>query len=260
MSEEIQQEVVVETPVVEKVQTEAVQKPAAPLVEDTESKTGEKESQVEKTFTQKELDEIIVQKTAKLARQRDTERSRREEVERAIVKASVPSDEGRPNPANYDNVDKYADDVAEWKLGLRDRQEKAAKNHESVSTFESKAADIRANLEESVEGFDQVKFNKLPISDAMASAIVDSDMGDKVTQHLYSHPSEAERIFSLPPARQAAEIGKLEEKLSTAAKPSKAPAPINPIGKGQTVTSRRLEDLPMAEYIAERKKMGNTRY
>jgi hypothetical protein len=258
MSEETQAaEVAPEVEVVEV--PEAVQEPAAPSSEDTESPESEKEPQVEKTFTQAELDEILAKKTAKLARQRDAERTKREEVEREIAKASIPRDEGKPNPQNYSDLEKYTEDVAKWALGQRDRQEQAVQSHKSAITLESKAADIQAELEE-IEGFDQAKYDKLPISDAMALAIVDSDIGSKITQHLYSHPTEAERISGLSPARQAAEIGKLEEKLSTAAKPSKAPKPIEPIGKGQAVTSRNLADLPMDEYIAARKKMGNTRY
>jgi hypothetical protein len=260
MSEETQvAEVAPEVVAPVEVQPEAVQEPAAPSSEDTESAESEKESPAEKTFTQAELDEILSKKTAKLARQRDQERQRREQVEREIVKASLPADEGKPNPQNYSDLEKYTEDVAKWALGQRDREEKAVESHKSTVTFDSKAADIHAELEE-LEGFDQAKYDKLPISDAMAEAIVDSGIGSTLTKHLYLHPSEAERIFALSPARQAAEIGKLEEKLSTAAKPSKAPPPITPIGKGQAVTSRNLADLPMDEYIAERRKMGNTRY
>jgi hypothetical protein len=260
MSEEIQPSAEVttevETPV---VQPEAEQDTSAPPAEGTEPETGEKDTPAEKTFTQKELDEILAKKTAKLARQRDQERNKREQVEREIAKASLPRDEGKPNPVNYSDLEQYTNDVAKWALGQREKEEQVVQQHKSASTFEAKAHDIRAELEESAD-FDAVKYDKLPISEPMALAIVDSEIGVKLAQHLYEHPSEAERISALPPARQAAEIGKLEEKLSTAAKTSKTPPPINPIGKGQAVTNRRLEDLPMNEYIAARKKMGNTRY
>lgn len=225
-------------------------------VADTESADGEKEPPAEKTFTQAELDAILEKKTAKLARQRDQERERRERVERDVAKASIPHDEGKPNINNYTDAEAYANDVAEWKLGLRDRQEQVAQEHKKVATFDSKAADLRADLEET-DGFEIAKWDKLPISDAMALAIVDSDVGAKLAQHLYAHPTEAERIFALAPARQAAEIGKLEERLSTVPKTSKAPAPINPIGNGKTATTKSLENASsMEEYIELRKKQG----
>jgi len=244
-------EAVVETPVVEAV---AEQDKSAPQVGETDAPTGE-ESQAEKTFTQKELDDILEKKTAKLQRIRDTERNKRQELERELAKVSVPKDEGRPNPANYDDVERYASDVASWELGKRDRIEQAAKTQVTRSDFETKAAELHAELAD-MPDFDEAKWNKLPISDAMAKAIVQSDMGEKVAKHLYSNPSEADRIAHLSQERQLAEIGKLEERLSSAPKVSKAPAPINPIGKGNAVSTKSPENMSMAEYIEHRKKQG----
>lgn len=244
-------EAVVETPVVEAV---AEQDKSAPQVAETDAAAGE-ESQAEKTFTQKELDDILENKTAKLRRIRDTERNRRQELERELAKVSVPKDEGRPNPANYDDVDRYANDVAAWELGKRDRLEQAAKTQTERSDISTKAAELYAELAE-MPDFDLVKWNKLPISYPTAIAIVESEMADKVAKHLYSNPSEVERIASLSQERQLKEIGKLEERLSSAPKVSKAPAPINPIGKGNAVSSKSPENMSMDEYIAYRKKEG----
>lgn len=249
---------VTETPIVEnEAKPESSQeKTDESQVADTESADGEKESQAEKTFTQAELDAILEKKTAKLARQRDQERERRERVERDVAKASIPHDEGRPDISQFNDADEYANAVAEWRLGLRDRQEKVAQEHKKVATFDSKAADLRADLEET-EGFDVKKWDALQISPAMAAAIVDSDVNTKLAQHLYANPTEAERIFALAPARQAAEIGKLEERLSTVPKTSKAPAPIEPIGNGKTVTTKSsAAATTMEEYIERRKAEG----
>ena len=232
----------------------AEQDKSAPQVEETDASTGD-DSQAKKTFTQEELNEILEKKTAKLQRIRDTERNKRQELERELAKVSVPKDEGRPNPANYDDVERYASDVAQWELGKRDRIEQAAKTQITKSDFQTKAAELHAELVD-MPDFDEAKWSKLPISDAMAEAIVHSDMGDKVAKHLYSNPSEADRIANLSPARQLAEIGKLEERLSSAPKFSKAPAPINPIGKGNAVSSKSPENMTMDEYIAHRKKEG----
>lgn len=237
------------------VTPESAQIPAESKAADTELAEGENEPPVEKTLTQKEVDDIVQKRTAKLARQRDQERQKREVLEQELAKAAIPTDAGRPRLDQFEDPDAYAEAVADWKLGLRDRQEKVIEQHKSHSTFESKASELMADLEE-VEGFDQAKWQKLPISDAMAQAIVDSDVGVKVAQHLYSHPDIASQIANLSPARQAAEIGKLEAKLSTAPKLSKAPDPITPIGKGNASTSRNLSDLSMEDYIAERKKQG----
>lgn len=249
----------VETAVVETApvtQPESAQEPAESQADETASADGEQEKPVEKSFTQAELDEILAKKTAKLTRLRDQERSKREALEQELVKASMNRSEGRPTQDQYPDADAYADAVADWKLGQRDRAEQAVQQHKSTSTFESRAAEFMAELGD-MDGFDEAKFrNEISISDAMAKAMVDSDVGVKVAQHLYSHPEESRRIFALAPERQAAEIGKLEVKLSTAPKLSKAPEPITPISKGNASTSRALADLSMEDYIAERKKQG----
>lgn len=252
---------IAETPAVEtEVKPESAQEPAESQASDTESEAGEKEPPAEKTFTQAELNEILEKKTAKLARQRDQERQKREHIEREVAKASIPQDEGKPDISHFSDAEEYANAVADWKLGLRDRQEQVAQQHKVASSFEQKASDFLADFSE-MDGVDMDKWStQVQISDSMARAIVESDVGTKVAHHLYNHPEESRRIAGLSVERQAAEIGKLEARLSSAPQISKAPAPITPIGKGNATTSRRPEDMPMDEYIAYRKKQGNTRY
>lgn len=236
------------------VKPESAQEPAETQADETASTDGE-EKPVEKTFTQAELDEILQKKTAKLARLRDQERSKREALEAELVRASLSKEDGRPRQDQYEDADAYAEAVADWKLGQRDRAEQAVQQHKSVSTYESKAAEFMAELSET-EGFDAGKFGQIPISDAMAKAMVNSDVGVKVAQHLYSHPEESHRIFSLAPERQAAEIGKLEVKLSTVPKVSSAPPPITPIGGGKATSIKSPENMSHEEYRAWRKQQG----
>lgn len=231
-------------------------KPDEPLAAETDSAEGEKDNPAEKTFTQAELDAILEKKNAKLIRQRDQERTKREELERLVAKATIPHDEGKPNKADYDDVDKYADDVAEWKLNQRAREEQVVQKLSSESSFEAKRDDLLSDLAE-IETFDMDKWNKLPISKAMGDAIIDSDIRTKLAVHIFDNPSDLQRIAALSPARQIAEIGKLEERLSAAPKTSKAPAPINPIGNGKTVTTKSsAAATTMEEYIERRKAEG----
>jgi hypothetical protein len=108
-----------------------------------------------------------------------------------------------------------------------------------------------------ISGFDREAFDELPITDAMAYAILDSDVAAKITAHLTSNPDDAERISALSPARQAAEIGKLEARISSqTVKASNAPAPIKPIGNRGGSANSDLAKSSMEDYIAARAKQG----
>lgn len=91
---------------------------------------------------------------------------------------------------------------------------------------------------DAVEDFDEVcAESEAVVTQAMSSAILESDHGALIAYHLAKNPAEAERISKLPPSKQAAAIVALEEKVTKPAKrPSSAPEPINPVGqKGKEV-------------------------
>lgn len=235
----------------------------ATQTENTEVPNGE-ETPAEKTFTQAELDAILEKKTAKLIRQREQERAKREQLEQRLPR-EVPTETGRPQLHQFNNdPDAYAEAVADWKLQQRELQSRQQEVQKSASAFEAKRDDLIAELEES-DGYDAGKFNKLPISPVMAEAIVDSDQATRLALHLIAHPEDANRISNLPPARQAAEIGKLEAKLSTAPpkKPSNAPDPINPVGGKGNAVSADIYDPKLANdteaWIAARNKQVKAR-
>ena len=149
--------------------------------------------------------------------------------------------DGRPTLAQCDNdPDAYAEAVSDWKLKQHEQASTIDQSRKAQEEFLAKRDDLMSDLEDT-EGFSARKFGKLPISTAMAEAIVDSDISVKLALHLHNNPDDASRIAALPAARQAAEIGKLEVKLSAppaAKKPSNAPAPITPVSsKGNVVTA-----------------------
>lgn len=95
---------------------------------------------------------------------------------------------------------------------------------------------------------------KVPISAAAALTITSMENGADVAYYLGQHLEEAQRIFALPPVRQAVELGKLEAKL-TAPKPvpvSKAADPIKPLTGAGNPQARGDDELSMEEYAAKR--------
>jgi hypothetical protein len=254
MTEEVQA-VEVQTPEAELEQTTAT--PQTETVADEVETTQQAD---EKKFTQAELDKIIQKRIAKAEAiaERRALKVYAEKLETMTQKAEpvrqAPTD-GKPTLAQFENVEDYVEAVAEWKLEQREQSSKQSKEAVERQTVQTKVNDIYAKAEK-VDGFDRDVFDSLPISDAVAWTIMDSDAPEKLMAYISQNPEEAERLSALTPARQAAEIGKLEAKLSTVTKElkvSKAPAPIDPIGnKGSS--SKDPSDMRDSEFAAWRKR------
>jgi hypothetical protein len=216
----------------------------------------EEGSQAEaKTFTQDELNEIIQKEKAKAEAkaERRALKAYRETLER-FAPAQQPvqqQDDGKPSRAQYADDEAYVDALTDWKLDQRDRslrQQTAVYQQQNIA---KKTESLYAQAEK-IEGFDREEFDSLPLTPAMANVLLDAEAPAKLMAFMAANPDEVARIAAFSPARQAAEIGKLEAKLSVA-KASNAPAPIKPIGSRGT-TSPNLEKASMDEYMAMRLK------
>lgn len=220
--------------------TSAATDHAAPQAGATEAPAGDEQAQAEKAFTKAEVEALVekelAKKTAKLLRQRDQERARREIYEQELTKVKIQPQQiaGEPQPEQFDDPRQYAKAVVEFERQKESATRAQQQQVQQQSSFASRVDDLVADLEEA-GNFDRDKWQRLPISTAMAHAILDSDMSVKVAEHFLQHPDDASRIANLTPARQAAEIGKLEAKLSTATKPkSNAPPPLQPVKAAAT--------------------------
>jgi hypothetical protein len=74
--------------------------------------------------------------------------------------------------------------------------------------------------------------------------------------YMSANPDEVERITKLSDARQAVELGKLEAKLQSAPKTSKASPPISPVTGARGGASPDLGSADFAAYKAMRAKQG----
>lgn len=190
-------------------------------------------TEAEKTFTQEQLNEIIQKEKAKAEAkaERRALKAYRETLERFAPQQQpqVPQNYDRPARDKFASDDDWVEAVTDWKLEKRDRevqQHQQAKQQQSVA---SKTESIYAEAQK-IPGFDREAFDELPLTPAIASALIDSEVSARLMAHLAANPEETERIAGLSPARQAAEIGKLELSITSAPKTSKAPPPIKPVG------------------------------
>jgi len=244
---------VVEAEIVTPTETET---PAA----DTETKP----EPVEKSFSQKELDDILEKRLSKERRKREDLQRRLAVTEELALKSrqpepQKPADSGEPKRESFESYEAYLEARADYRAD-RKVDERLAKEREQANARNAETEQRKVNesfqkriqeVAKEIEDFEDVlASSEAPMTRAMSEAILHSDEGPKLAYHLAKNPDEAERIAALPAARQAVEIGKLEAKLGAAEKPqtktpSKAPEPIKPVtGKSGIVDAEPSHDKP----------------
>lgn len=234
---------------------------AATPATDTQAAPDVKTEAEPRTFTQAEMDAVVQKEKAKAAAIADRRalKAYRETLERVMpqqpARQQAEAANDRPTRSQFGSDDDYVEAMTDWKMGQRDnyaKQEQAQQQQRNIST---KTDSIYAEAQK-IPGFDREAFDELPLTPAIAAALVDSDIPAKLMHYMAANPDEIAKIAGLSPARQAAAIGKLEDKVSAAPKASNAPPPIKPIGSGGRGASNDRDTMPYAQYRALREKEG----
>lgn len=214
-----------------------------------------------KTFSQEELNDIVRKEKARAEAKAERRVLRTLEKlqpqQAAPQQHSQPANDGKPTRAQYGNDEAYVEALTDWKLDQRDSRAAQSKQQEQQRTLAQKTESIYADAEK-LAGFDRESFDGLPLTRAIVEALVDSDVPAKLMHHLAANPAEVERIAKLSPARQAAEMGKLEAALPKTPKTSKTPDPIgDPTARGNTTTTPSDPGrMTNEQYRAFRKQQG----
>lgn len=122
------------------------------------------------------------------------------------------------------------------------------------AAFISKVDEARATMPDIDQALSA--FGRLPVNDAAADIIADSDKAAEIAYYLGRHPVEAMQILNQPIHLQAAALARLEQKLtkpSSSRKTSQAPAPVQTVGGVTSSSSKALAEMTMDEYVAARK-------
>jgi hypothetical protein len=226
---------------------EAAQANAATTSAQTGGADGGEQGQVTaKTYTEEELRDRLERATAKAAAKAER-RAFREALahlsqQQPAARPVQPAEDGKPQRAQYADEESFVDALTDWKLEQRDAKAKQEREQEQHRTMAQKTESIYAQAER-LEGFDRESFDDLPLTKPMVEALVEADetTAAKLMHYMAANPAEVERISKLSPARQAAELGKLEAKATAApVKPSRAPEPISPVGTRATSTASAL--------------------
>jgi len=218
---------------------------------------------VEKPLTKEEIATLIQKEKAKAEAkaERRAERAYRNILERLIPQQQqqqqAPTSD-RPRPEAFADTDSYIEAIADWKFTQREKASRQQQEQQTNQALITKTEAIYRKAEE-IEGFDRSEFNSLPLTPVITATITESDIAPQLMAYMASHPDEVERIAYLSPARQAAELGKMEAKLSASpppSKPSKAPAPIVPVSGNKGGNKDWTELTPEEHAEARRKRIA----
>ena len=243
MSEEVElQQAAVET-----TPEQAVQQPETAPEQQTNVDTTEQSNQDDDDHrvpkgVQKRIDRLTQEKyrlRAELEMLRRGQQPQQQPEQRQVEQQAAPKLE------QYQSIEEYLDALADFKAAQKAdnvfkereaaerqsrQQSEQAKLHEG---FTKQTEDARAVYDD----FDEVVDNPdLPISQAMAEAIMRSKNGADVAYYLGKNPDEAFRLASLDPFSAAVEIGRIAAGIvrPQPRKASAAPPPIQPVGSRAT--------------------------
>lgn len=185
-----------------------------------------------------------------------------------------PAPPPRPTRDQFDGPDAYDSAIIEWSaaeatrlamaeferrqaetLAQQEQQRQQQAQEQAQQTVAQQWQEKRAkSVEKHADYAEVAEREDVILSLAMRDAILESDEGAEIAYHLGSHPEEAERIRQLPPVRQVVEIGKLAAAVSAPprAQPSRAPAPITPVGNNSAATERVPNEMTTEEWAARR--------
>ncbi len=200
------------------------------------------EESAPKTFTQAEVDALIQKRLLKEERRthRRIEQQLRERAEQQQVSVA-PERENFKDDESFTQaeIDHRAAVKARELLDERERVKQAEQRTEAFLEKAEKASERYADFHAVVSN------PQLPISEAMAEFIAESEEGAEVAYYLGKNPAKAAQIHRMSAVKATVEMTRIAAEIAAKPKatPSNAPDPIKPIGsRGKSTTSALPSD------------------
>lgn len=204
------------------------------------------------------------ERIAELTRQRH-ESDREAAYWRGVAQgpAAPAAPEGKPTPDKFSDYGDYVEALAEYKAKeivskTRAEIEQSQRAKETAANWQQREAAFRQSTSDYAEVIQAAA--DLPITQALGTALQESDIGPQLAYHMAKNPEVAERLNGLPERQMLRELGRLEASLTTSSPPaparvSSAPPPIKPVGQSAAGVPD-MAKMPMDEYIKLRKAQG----
>lgn len=219
------EQVTTETPAPEVTQPETV---AEPVVQEQEQTTGEEAGTPPEPQKEDPLEKHRKGLEAAAAAERKKRQDAEARAEAAERRAQAleqqyrqppqqPKQEATDKPLReqFASEDDWLDARDQWRDQQRERQAKEAKELEQAKTMYEKTEGIYAKAQ-ALEGFDRAAFDRLPLTQPIVRALIESDHAPELMRFMSSNPDEVGRIAGLSDTRQIAELARIEDKLNAA--------------------------------------------
>jgi len=227
------------------------------------------EPESEKSFSQKDVDDIVRRRVAK--EQRRIEKNVRLEVENQMLRDQLKPTaevEKEPQRNQFKNDEDYFNAILDYrveqklneKMNVLDERQEVKQTELTTKQAQEKWSEVESNARDKFPQYDELvepvyENQKFMTKPGVGEALQDSKHAPEILMHLGANPKELERIANLDPIPAARAIWELEAKVSTPIKKPDAPKPISPLSGGKSQT-KSLEEAGMDEYIEMRKKQG----
>lgn len=140
---------------------------------------------------------------------------RARELEQQFQRPKVETQGEKPKPvrADFQSEDEWMEAVLDW----RDEQRAAAWQAQQAQQAQLAKVERTQSIfveAQKLPGFDIQAFARLPVTEKMADAILESEASAHLVHFLTANPAEAYRIAALPETRQIKELTRIEDKLT----------------------------------------------
>ena len=217
-----------------------------------------------KSGTQKRIDALVYQRN-------QAEREAAYWRQQAQTPAKAPE---APKVEDFRSYDEYEDAMQRHRIdeGVQRATAKTAEQQAerftqqaqsaAQETYNQRVSETVARIPDFVE---VVGKSQVPMSPALAEALMESDRGPELVYHLAKNPAEAERLNSMSVRQMDREIGRLETALTSKAAPpappaartTSAPAPIKPGSPASAPANTDPNKMDQAQFEAWAKANGS---
>jgi hypothetical protein len=146
--------------------------------------------------------------------QQELEKLRRtQQLPPQVYQQEQRDDDPKPLRQQYETEDEWLDARDAWRDRRAARETEARQQEQAANELRTKTEGVIAQAM-AIEGFDLQAFSRVPVTEAMFDAILESDVAPRLVHYLQTNADDAARIAQLPAARQIKELARIEDRLA----------------------------------------------